>query len=208
MRPEQYTITSSSNVHVSGGRKEEMYAHTTYLNGVRPVPGTHEAIEIWLRSVHDQYAASLYRYALALTCSVEDAQDAVQEVFARISRQPKRFTEVRNVRAYLFAATRNSAYSILRGRKRTEALHEVICADIAAICAPDKRQMSATIIVIREAIAQLSIEQREVLVLKILDQMTFKEIAQTVRAPMNTVAGRYRYGIEKLRKALDTVDNR
>ena len=185
-----------------------MYAQTAFLNGVRAVSGSHEAIEIWLRSVHDQYAASLYRYALALTCKVEDAQDAVQEVFARISRQPKRFTEVRNIRAYLFSATRNAAYSILRGRRRCEALHEAICSDIAAVCAPNTRQMSATIIVIRDAIALLSIEQREVLVLKILDQMTFKEIAQTVKAPMNTVAGRYRYGIEKLRKALNTVDNR
>ena len=176
--------------------------------GVGILSRDHDAIEIWLRSLHDQYAASLYRYALALTSSVEDAQDAVQEVFARISRQPKRFVEVRNIRAYLFSATRNAAYSLLRGRKRSDVLHEAICSDIAAVCAPDTRQMSATIIVIRDAIADLSIEQREVLVLKILDQMTFKEIAQTVRAPMNTVAGRYRYGIEKLRKALLSVDNR
>jgi len=172
------------------------------------VPQNHEAIEIWLRSVHDQYAASLYRYALALTCRVEDAQDAVQEVFARISREPRRFVEVRNVRAYLFSATRNAAYSILRGRRRCEALHDAICSDIAAVCAPDTRRMSATIIVIRQAMEQLSIEQREVLVLRILDQMTFKEIAETVRAPINTVAGRYRYGIEKLRRALSSIDNK
>ena len=110
------------------------------------------------------------------------------------------------MRAYLFSATRNAAYSILRGRRRSEVLHEAICLDLATAFAPNPRQISATIIVVREAIAQLSIEQREVLVLKILDQMTFKEIAQTVKAPMNTVAGRYRYGIEKLRKALGTID--
>ena len=179
----------------------------TLRTGAGTLRESHEAIEIWLRSLHDQYAASLYRYALALTCSVEDAQDAVQEVFARISRKPLHFTEVQNVRAYLFSATRNAAYSILRGRKRCEALHEAICSDIAAVCAPNTRQMSATIIVIRDAIAELSIEQREVLVLKILDQMTFKEIGQMVKAPMNTVAGRYRYGIEKLRLALQNVDN-
>jgi len=161
-----------------------------------------EAIEIWLRSIYEQYAPSLYRYALALTCSVEDAQDAVQEVFARVSRQWRRFMEVENVRAYLFSATRNAAYSILRGRRRSEALHDAICADLAAVCAPQTKQMSATIISIREALTQLSIEQREVLVLKILNQMTFKEIADTVKAPVNTVAGRYRYGTERLRQAL------
>ena len=174
--------------------------------GAATLQGDGGAVEIWLRAIHKEYGPGLYRYALALTCSVEDAQDAVQEVFARISRQSKRFTEVRNVRAYLFSATRNAAYSILRGRRRCEALHDAICIDLAAACAPPTRPVSATIIVVREAIGQLSIEQREVLVLKILDQMTFKEIAETVHAPMNTVAGRYRYGIEKLRKALETMD--
>ena len=43
--------------------------------------------------------------------------------------------------------------------------------------------------------------------LKILNQMTFKEIAEMVRASVNTVAGRYRYGTEKIRKALEVIDN-
>lgn len=164
--------------------------------------GRPDAVEIWLQSIHEKYGQSLFRYALALTCSVEDAEDAVQEVFARVSREWRRFMEVQNVKAYLFHATRNSAYSILRGRRRCEALHEAICADLAAVCAPEIKQTSATIISIREAFIELSIEQREVVVLKILNQMTFKEIAETVGAPINTVAGRYRYGIEKLRQAV------
>lgn len=175
-------------------------------NGTAALQGRNGAVDIWLRSIHKEHGPALYRYALALTSSVEDAQDAVQEVFARISRESKRFAEVKNVRAYLYCATRNAAYSILRGRRRSETLHEAICLDLATACAPNTRQISATIIVVREAIATLSIEQREVLVLKILDQMTFKEIAHTVHAPMNTVAGRYRYGIEKLRKALEAID--
>ena len=166
-----------------------------------------EAIEIWLQSIYQQYASSLYRYALALTCSVEDAQDAVQEVFARVSKQWRRFMEVKNVKAYLFTATRNAAYGVLRGRRRCEALHETICADLTTACAPHVKQTSATIISIREAFTLLTIEQREVVVLKILNQMTFKEIAETVGAPLNTVAGRYRYGIERLRRAVEIVDN-
>lgn len=176
------------------------------MNGAGVLDQKSGALEIWLQSIHEQYGPALYRYALALTCSVEDAQDAVQEVFTRISRQSKRFTEVRNVRAYLFSATRNAAYSVLRGRMRSEALHDAICADIANAFAPESRQISATIIVIRQIMAQLSIEQREVLVLKILNQMTFREIAQMVHASVNTVAGRYRYGTEKIRRALINVE--
>lgn len=161
------------------------------------------AVEIWLQSVYQKYSSSLYRYALALTCSVEDAQDAVQEVFTRITREQKRFLEVQNVSAYLFSATRNAAYSILRKRKRCEALNEAICIDLATACAPNAKQTSATIISIREAFTALTIDQREVLVLKILNQMTFKEIAETVGASINTVAGRYRYAVLKLRMALE-----
>lgn len=175
--------------------------------GADLLAGRPDAVEIWLRSIHQEHGQSLFRYALALTCSVEDAEDAVQEVLARVSRGWRRFMEVQNVKAYLFHATRNAAYSILRGRRRCEALHEAICADLAAVCAPEVKQTSATIMAIREAFIDLPIEQREVVVLKILNQLTFKEIAETVGASINTVAGRYRYGIDKLRHAVIVPEN-
>lgn len=170
------------------------------------VQGRHDTVEVWLQSIYHEHFPSLYRYALTLTGSMDDAQDAVQEVFTRISREWKRFMDVQNVRAYLYCATRNAAYGILRSRKRREVLHEAICMDLAAACAPHAKQTSATIISIRSAFSQLTIEQHEVLVLKILNQMTFKEIAETMGVPLNTVAGRYRYGIEKLRLALNTAE--
>jgi RNA polymerase sigma-70 factor (ECF subfamily) len=162
-----------------------------------------DAVEIWLRAVHDQYASALFRYALALTGSVEDAQDAVGEVFARIARGWKRFGEVRNVNAYLFSATRNAAYSILRRRRRGEVLHDAICLDLVNTCVPQDRRTSATVISIREAFADLTVGQREVIVLKILHQMTFKEIAETVGVSANTIYGRYKLGIQRIRRVLD-----
>ena len=60
-------------------------------NTTATMPDAGGAVEIWLKSIHKEYGPALYRYALALTSSVEDAQDAVQEVFARISRESKRF---------------------------------------------------------------------------------------------------------------------
>ena len=167
------------------------------------VDRNYEVVDMWLQTIYQQYSSSLYGYALALTGSIEDAQDAVQEVFGRISRDSKRFVDVQNVSAYLFAATRNAAYSVLRKRQRSTSLHEAICLDLAVACNTSQKPISATIISIRTAFADLSEEQREVLVLKILHQMTFKEIADLVKISINTVAGRYRYGIEKLRLALD-----
>jgi RNA polymerase sigma-70 factor, ECF subfamily len=163
-----------------------------------------EAVEIYLRSVYKEHSASLYRYALALTCSVEDAQDAVQDVFIRISKRWRKFLDVENVQAYLFKSTRNASYSILRGRRKCGELHEVICLDLANFIAPQAKSISATIMSIKQAMDELTIEQREVIVLKILNQLTFKEIADMVGVPINTIAGRYRYGIEKLRMVVES----
>jgi RNA polymerase sigma-70 factor (ECF subfamily) len=45
--------------------------------------------------------------------------------------------------------------------------------------------------------------QREVLILKILEGLTFREIAAANGESINTIASRYRYGLEKLRALLE-----
>lgn len=179
---------------------------TKVRNGGRVLHKENDFVETWLQSLYSQYSSQLYRYSLVLTSSVEDAQDTVQEVFSCVSREWRRLMEVDNIRAYLYIATRNASYSILRKRKRSKALHETICVDLANACVPMEKQTSATIISIRSALSELTLEQREVIVLKILNQMTFKEIADTMKVSLNTVAGRYRYGIEKIRIALGVKD--
>ena len=52
----------------------------------------------------------------------------------------------------------------------------------------------------------LPVDQREVLVLKIWHGLTFVTIGEMLELSPNTVAGRYRYGLQKLRRALRTID--
>ena len=55
-------------------------------------------------------------------------------------------------------------------------------------------------------LAQLPPEQREVIVLKIWHQRTSEEIGQMLEISPNTIAGRYRYGLQKIRTALGRED--
>ena len=52
------------------------------------------------------------------------------------------------------------------------------------------------------ALDRLPREQREVLVMKIWDELTFAEIAQVLKISQNTAASRYRYALAALRKNL------
>jgi RNA polymerase sigma-70 factor (ECF subfamily) len=63
------------------------------------------------------------------------------------------------------------------------------------VCNEDLQQLSS-------ALAKLSHEQREVIALHIYGQMRFRAIAQSLGISVNTVKGRFRYGINKLRSIL------
>lgn len=56
---------------------------------------------------------------------------------------------------------------------------------------------------VREAVAGLPAEQREVLSLRVYGGMAFREIAKVMRCPLNTALGRMRYALLNLKKALE-----
>jgi RNA polymerase sigma-70 factor, ECF subfamily len=162
-----------------------------------------ETPEAVLEQAYDDYARPLYRYALAVTGSSEDAEDAVQEVFVRLARATRGLSKVGDLKSYLFSAARNSAYSILRSRQRSGRLNDALESQVLVESQYDAAG-SCDQPALREAMAALPLDQREVLVLKVFDEMTFQEIADTIGASINTVASRYRYAVAKLREALGT----
>ena len=168
----------------------------TMIFGATALRDRTETDEATLEGLYDRYAQALYRYALALVGSADDAEDAVQEVFVRIAR--KRLMKVDNIKAYLYTATRNSAYSALRSRRRRNEIADEALSDLAA-----GTELPIETIALQESFSQLPIEQREVLTLKIYGELTFEEIARTVGICINTAASRYRYAIDRLKRALE-----
>lgn len=184
---------------------KDQHAELTIFFGDRVLWDKAGTDGMYLESIYDQYAECLFRYALALAGSAEDAEDAVQEVFARIAREVKRLRKIENLRAYLYTSTRNAAFSILRARKHRGELEESACVEWQETPGIDSSAIAASIVC--EAFPKLPADQREVLVLKIFDNMTFREIAETIGVPLNTVTARYRYGIDRLRRALGEDKN-
>ncbi|MEN6356913.1 MAG: RNA polymerase sigma factor [Armatimonadota bacterium] len=170
------------------------------------VDGTDNA-ELTFDELYDEYAAPLFRYACALTCSCEDAEDAVQEVFVCVARKWSRFSRVGNAKAYLFRATRNAAFDVLRTRQRMDKLSETALAEFLNEISDEVADLPVEAAALCEALARLPVDQREVLVLKVFNEMTFKEIADTVHASLNTVASRYRYAVDKMRKTLEVRED-
>jgi RNA polymerase sigma-70 factor (ECF subfamily) len=106
--------------------------------------------------------------------------------------------------AYVYQIARNEATSFLR-RHRRERFPE---SDAPPWLMPVEPAESGreTTEVLRAALTRLPPVQREIVVLKMYQDKTFREIAEMLDVSLNTVASRYRYGMEKLRALLKDVE--
>lgn len=150
-----------------------------------------------LEEAYDAYAGAVYRQALALLDCAADAEDVVQEVFLKLVR--RRGGPIRELKAYLLTAARHEACSSLRRRQR-DARADDVEASLGGSARPVEPGTDTESV--RDALAALPAEQREVVVLKVYEQRTFEEIGRMLKMSMNTAASRYRYALKKLRQAL------
>ncbi len=134
-----------------------------------------------------------------------DAQDVVQEAFLRAF---KFFDGFRggDGRSWLLRIVRNSFYNWLRQRQQAE-LHAPLDEQVHGIAgdapAPDVALLEkADRELLQQSIAALPLEFREVLVLRELEGLSYKEIAEVAEAPMGTVMSRLARAREQLRQAL------
>jgi len=154
----------------------------------------------WL---YDRYASSMYRLAIFITGSADDAEDAVAEVFARLSAKRSALRAGADPRAYLLSAVRNASYGIIRGRKRRVELSESMIDYVSRAEYDGTLESRLDAAEIMKVVAMLPAQQREVVVLKALEQLTFAEVAELSGESINTVASRYRSAVQSLRKLLE-----
>lgn len=153
--------------------------------------------------LYDVFGASLYRYALMILASREGAEDVLQQVFvALISRVGNPLDDPER---YLRRAVRNGCYSVLRERRAWLARrsHVDTVTLLEALPGPAPAMSEEVRIAMDTAIRELPADQREVLHMHAFEGRTFREIAEATEEPLNTIASRYRYALEKLRITLE-----
>jgi RNA polymerase sigma-70 factor (ECF subfamily) len=151
-------------------------------------------------ALYDRYGRQLFRVALGLLDSSEEAEDIVQEVFVSIYRSRQSLAKVQNLKGYLFAALRHAA-ARRRGRMRAQQHAERGARQIAD--GPHPNTVSADRSArLERALQSLPREQREVIALKIDGGLTFAKIGAALGINPNTAASRYRYALERLRTGL------
>ncbi len=148
----------------------------------------------WQRHIYETKASELILYGRALGLSHGEAEDVLQDTFMALLRLE---SEPENGLHYAIRGFRNRALNYKRSlmRRLAREFESGRWFDRQ----PEETQQERAAM---RCLQKLPPVQREVIVLKIWHEHTFEEIAQLLELSPNTVAGRYRYGMEKLRACL------
>ena len=155
--------------------------------------------------IYQKYKNDLLKLATILLNDVSDAEDTVHDVFLSFAQSAQKLRLSGNLKSYLMTCVANRA----RNKNRANQQRQAVGLDEAKPVISDSRTPEQWIICSEElkkwsdAMARLPYEQREAVILHLRAGMKFRRIAESQGISINTVKGRYRYGVDKLRSILN-----
>ncbi len=160
--------------------------------------GDAEAFE----ALYYRYRDWVYRLAWRFTGNREDALDVLQETFAYLLGKFPGFELTASMRTFLYPAVRHLSAAI-RAKKRQLTSDTEILEELAAPASaePDSRRSELSAV-----LAVLPDEQREVLLMRFVDDMSLQEIAIALAIPVGTVKSRLHNALRTLQGDRRTRD--
>jgi RNA polymerase sigma-70 factor (ECF subfamily) len=162
-----------------------------------------------------RWERKIYALAYGFTGSVEEARDAAQETFVAAFRNLQNFRGEAKVSSWLHRIAVNQCITRQRrARVRAEtAIEEAVESTGESFLSTDERSSPARAAesrerteAVRRAVAALTPELREVVLLKEFEGLTFQEIAEALEVPLSTVKSRLYTALRQLRMRLERFE--
>jgi RNA polymerase sigma-70 factor (ECF subfamily) len=145
------------------------------------------------QALYDRYRDWVFNLALRVTRDHALAGDVMQETFLYLLRKFPRFTLTAQLKTFLYPVVRHTALAMQRSAKR--AAGEGPAQDSAPKASSDEARLAA----LGDALNQLEPGQREVLILRFVDELSLQEIALAMEIPLGTVKSRLHHALKLLR---------
>ncbi len=159
--------------------------------------GSREALGM----IADRYYDEIYRFCLYLTGQETDSYDITQEVFLRFIKYADSY-EYRNLKGYLLIIARNLCRDYFHHNKDWCSMEEALCPGTED---PHLGTLEDRM-VLHQALQKLPVSQREIVILRIYEELKFHEIAAMLGCNLSTAKSRFRLGIRNLRKNLTLTE--
>lgn len=150
-----------------------------------------------LKIIYDYYGHAIYSYALSIIKCEDLAKDICQDVFIKIWNSSSKYKNRNNHKSWIMTITKNTSIDYLRKYKKEDMIEQFNIIDNEDMIEGINEKFQ-----IEEALNLLNDEEREVVILHTISDLTFKNIGEILNKPIGTVAWRYRESIKKLRNKL------
>lgn len=154
----------------------------------------------------ERYYADIFRFCLYMVQTEEDAYDITQETFLKFIKYGTsgRYS---NLKGYLLTIARNICFNYFRDRKEKIAAVEEEEMDKI----PDRKDRlteAEDAVYLKNLLKALSQEIREVIILRIYEEMKFKDIAKMMGCSVSTTKSRFRLGVDQLKRLMENDDEK
>ncbi|MEP7298126.1 MAG: RNA polymerase sigma factor [Burkholderiales bacterium] len=142
----------------------------------------------------------LRRYARALAGNRADADDLVQDTLERAWTRAGLWRGVADMRGWLFSIMHNlHVDGVRRPRVATQAIDD----DTPEVAVAPTQGERLAVLDLQAALDQLPVEQKQIVLLIALEDMSYADVAATLGIPIGTVMSRLSRGRERLRALMD-----
>ena len=153
-----------------------------------------------LHDIYQAYIGYIYSVVLGVVQNKEDAEDVTSEFFIKLWRLADTYQGGNGHKAWLATIARNMAIDLIRKNKKvvlTEDFPETMAENATNECIEDE---VISVMSLKDALDTLKPNEREVINLKIMGELTFQEIANVLKTPIGTITWRYQNALKKLRR--------
>ena len=158
----------------------------------------------WIQSVLDRFEQPLIRYAAHITRDLERAREVVQDTFLKLCRQ-KFSLKDDHLAPWLYTVCRNRALDVRRKEKRMTGIDEARVQDIPSRPEfPAAQEHRERLTEVLDVLRTLPANQQEVLRLKFLGDLSYREISRIANLSVGNVGFLIHTGLKTIRETIQT----
>ena len=151
----------------------------------------------WLERIYEERKQELFRFLYVILGDKQSAEDALQETFLKAYMHRGKYAEMQQEKAWLYQIARNTAYDILRKRRKEFPIEKELLYD--EIEKHIQHEDTYGHLAYMEMISELSVIDREIVSLKVIAGLTHREIAKTLHMTTGSVKKRYERALNKMK---------
>jgi RNA polymerase sigma factor (sigma-70 family) len=161
--------------------------------------------------LYRKYAGKVYGKCLSILRNEDEAKDAVQDIFVKIMLNLVNFGEKSQFSTWIYSITYNFCIDLIRKRKKEKTLFGddvERAADVAEEDVPDEFMLEMDVKYLKRVLEDLNTGDRMILLMKYQDDMSIKEIADTIDKTESAVKMKIKRAKYKAQELFNTFSKR